>query len=264
MTSRDTPGLHLPRSPLIFVLAQVRIAPVLSVEKKIPEIQERLRKNGFPKLNERKISIEQRLPDGSQQIQSVRQWEFINKANTCSALITHDALTYQTTRYDVFEQFIESFEEVLRVFGECMEPTLSQRLGLRYVDLVVPQEGKSLESYFSDRLRGFNVQDSDLREGFVSESICQTGPSTKFIHRYAEAVRGFGFPPDLLPLSLKIERPLQLKAPFGLLDLDHFSSAEEDFSYDSILRQFWSLHDHQTKAFRASVTNEALAEWEQP
>jgi len=261
MNPRSAPALHLPQSPLILVLAQVRIAPVLSVESKIPAIQEQLRKNGFPRINERELRMEKRHPDGTQEVETKRQWEFIDKDLTRSVLIDQDSLTYQVTHYKLFEQFAEAFGAILDVFSNGMEPTLTQRIGLRYVDLITPAPGKSLERYLSSSLRGFSVQEGDTREGFVSESVSQTGSNTKFIHRYAEAIRGYGFPPDLQPLTLSIPRELRQKSPFGLLDLDHILTAEEDFSTDSIHAHFWHLHDHHTKAFRASVTPDALDEW---
>ena len=45
---RTHPPLRLPGSPLIYVVAQVNISAVVAIERYVPEIQERLRKSGFP------------------------------------------------------------------------------------------------------------------------------------------------------------------------------------------------------------------------
>ena len=76
-----------------------------------------------------------------------------------------------------------------------------------------------------------------------------------------EADRGFGFPLDLLPITLDFERDLNLQSAFGLLDMDHFIRLDEDFSVKKIAENLSALHDHHRKAFEASVTPEALKEW---
>lgn len=265
MNHRAAPPLKLHRSPLIFVLAQVKITPVLDIETKIPTLQEAFRKQSFPRLAERKIETTVRGPDGqSIQKETRRQWEFIDKEKRASVLVDGEGLTYQVTRYDVFETFMESMASALRIFAECVEPVLVLRTGLRYVDLVVPSEGKEIHFYFNDGLRGFKIHETDERKAFFSESVCRTGPDSNFIHRYVEADVGFGFPPDLLPMQLEFPRDPRMKSPFGLLDLDHFSTLEADFTVDEVVARFFALHEHQTKAFEASVTLAALEEWKQP
>ena len=54
-----------------------------------------------------------------------------------------------------------------------------------------------------------------------------------------------------------------MKSPFSLLDLDHFSTREFEFSVEEVNACFSALHIHQTKAFEASVTTDALEEWKQ-
>ncbi len=264
MNPRSVPPLKLPKSPLIFVLAQVKISPVLGMESKIPALQEAYRKQGFPRLAERKIETTVRGSEGQTvQKETRRQWEFINKDKRASVLVDSEGLNYQVTKYDVFESFMASIESVLQVFSDTVEPTLVLRTGLRYVDLVIPAEGKDIHVYFNASLRGFKIHDTDQRKAFFTESVCQTGSDSTFVHRYVEADAGFGFPPDLLPMQLEFPRNPRMTSPFGLLDMDHFSMNEADFSTEEVVSRFFDLHEHQTVAFEASVTAEALEEWKQ-
>lgn len=261
MSERRKPALHLPKSPLIFVLSQVRIAPVLAMEEKIPEIQDSLRKNGFPRLSLREIEIKKRDAGGKTEIERRKQWEFVDKEMRKSVLIDTDFIVFQVTRYRVFEDFLKEFKAILDVFAYHAEPSLVERIGLRYIDLVTPSANKDLASYLSPSLRGFSIQEEDTREAFRSESVTQTGAHSRFMHRYWEANKGLGFPPDLLPVSLRFDRALDLQSPFGLLDMDHFMHVDDDFIVQDIVDKLWSLHDHQTKAFAASVTEPAMEEW---
>lgn len=261
MSERQTPALHLPKSPLIFVLAQVRIAPVLSMEAKIPAIQDSLRKNGFPRLSVREIEITKREASGKTEVETRKQWEFIDKEKRASVLIDTEFIVFQVTQYKLFEDYLSALKEILDLFAYHAEPSLVERIGLRYVDLVTPSGDQKLESYLSPSLRGFSIQDGEAREAFRCESVTQTGDNSRFIHRYMEANHGLGFPPDLLPIALSFNREINLKSPFGLLDMDHFMHVDSDFSVQTIIDNLWTLHDHQTKAFTASVTDAALKEW---
>ncbi len=265
MSHRSLPPLKLPHLPLIFVLAQVRISPVLEIEAKIPAIQEALRKSGYPLLSRRKVHTATFGPDAqTQSMQTKEQWEFLNKEKRASLLVDAEGLTFQVTRYDGFNTFLAGFRSALEVFARLVEPNLIQRVGLRYVDLVLPTEGKELSSYFSAELRGFKIQDSDNRKAFFSETVCQTGENRTFVHRYSEAEAGLGFPPDLLPVNLTFPTNIQVNSPFGLLDLDHFLIQDEDFSVEAAITQLEELHTHHRKAFETSVTDTAIEEWKQP
>jgi len=261
MNERLTPALHLPKSPLIFVLGQVRIEPVLNMEAKIPAIQDSLRKNGFPRLSLREIEITKREPSGKTEVETRKQWEFIDKEKRTSVLIDTNFIVYQVAEYKVFEDFIARFKQILDLFNFHAEPALLQRIGLRYIDLIVPSSGRSLGEYLSPSLRGFTVQEDVARLAFRSESVTQTNHHSRFVHRYSEANRGFGFPEDLHPVSLAFERNLNLDSPFGLLDMDHFCHLDEDFQVAGVVDHLWSLHEHHAKAFEASVTQTAMEEW---
>lgn len=263
MRPLNRPAVHYPRSPLVFVLAQVRISPVLAMESKIPAMQESLRKSGFPRLNVRDIEAIQHFPDGKYQIERNRQWEFINAGRTASVLVDQNFLIYQVTQYQLFEDFVETMRNALQVLEEFAEPGIMSRIGLRYVDLVTPAEGKSLEHYFAAGLRGFRLPGDVPRERFRAESISATDKNMMFIHRYLEATRGVGLPEDLQPLTLNPSRSLAMKSLFGLLDMDHVMDVDEPFSTEAAVRHLWALHHHQKIAFEASVTPEALAEWKE-
>ena len=237
----------------------------MAIEEKIPKIQDALRKKGYPRLNIRNIQNSVQDAQGQQQkVEFRHQWEFVDKESRASILIDAGGITYQVTKYDVFETLISAFEEALDVFTQYVEPDLVMRIGIRYVDLVIPKEGKQIRDYFSSSLRGFQFHESVERDAFFTETVCKTGSNSKFIHRYVEALKGFAFPPDLLPVSLTFPRDPKMSSSFGLLDLDHFMMLDEDFSVKGAISHLHELHAHQTNAFKASVTPEAIDEWKLP
>ncbi|MCC5844921.1 MAG: TIGR04255 family protein [Verrucomicrobia bacterium] len=265
MSDRIHPPLKLPRSPLIFVLAQVRFPESLGIKERIPVIQDALRKLGYLKVNQREIIQTRRDSQNnviSKQIHN--QWEFIDRAGTQSVLVDPRFVNVNASEYDVFEAFQKCVAKVLGVVASCIEPGLIERLGLRYVDLISPCEGHGMVDYVDPALRGFQIDPDKDREAYYIETITKTGEHKRFIHRYTETERGLGFPPDLLPSGLRLRQDPRRDSVFGLLDMDHILTQELNVEPDSILEAFTDLHAHHIKAFKRSVTQGALDEWSQP
>jgi uncharacterized protein (TIGR04255 family) len=263
MTMRTEPALNLPRSPLIFVLAQVRFSPVLTMKEKIPAIQDAMRKQGYPGFATRRIEVETFAPGASAPTkeEAREQWEFLNKDRTSSILVDQESVVLQTTRYPAFEDYLEKLTIALNTIQEHAEPSLMLRLGLRYVDLVSPIELNDLSYYVKPELRGMPFSDLGEKRAMMCESIVETDKRSKLVVRYVEGVSGFAFPPDLLPMSLAFTRNPVQKSRFGLLDFDHFTEQSMDYNVETGLSQAWLLHGVLEKAFKASVTPAALKEW---
>ena len=263
MNYRTQPPLALPRSPLIFVLAQVRISPVLTMEDKIPAIQEALRKQGFPRFQTRTIEETKMLGNAPVEIQKRKQWEFIDRETTTSVLVDQESIVLQTTRYPSFEFYLERLAVALRVVNDAAEPAEMLRLGLRYVDLVIPEGNRTLAYYIKPELLGSSFEAIGKRKAFMCESLLNTGEHSKLVVRYVEGTGGFAFPPDLLPMTLAFRRNPVMKSTFGMLDFDHFMEKPTDFSLEVIMEQSWKLHGVLEAVFKTSVTSDGLSEWGQ-
>lgn len=233
------------------------------MEERIAEFQDSLRKMGYPRLTAREIETTTSDSSGNRKINSRKQWEFTDKDHTASVVIDCDFIVYQVTDYTTFENYLVKLLEVLEVFESVAEPDLIQRVGLRYIDLITPSEGKNLDYYLGDRLDGLYIKPHEHEEAFRAESITQTGEESKFLHRFYRAPKGFAFPSDLLPTTLKFKRQLHLESPFGLLDLDHYITVDEDYSVESLRNYLCFLHERQSEAFEDSVSESAIDEWKE-
>lgn len=264
MSSRKHPPLKLTDSPLIFVLAQVRFPQLLSIKERIPAFQDTLRKLGYLKLNQREVTQVKRDPQNNIVAkESYNQWEFIDKEGTHSVLVDPRFINVNTSKYEVFEDFVVRIERVFEVMASCIEPGLIEHLGLRFVDLIVPSKGRSMADYVDQNLRGFQVDPDEDRQAFYMETVTRTGEDKRFIHRYTETQKGLGFPPDLIPSGLKLLKNPRIETTFGLLDMDHMLTRELDVEPEGMVDAFWDLHRHHEDAFRRSVTDSAIEEWRQ-
>lgn len=262
MRTRALAPLKLTKSPLVIVLGQVRISPVLQMETYIPQIQERLRHKGYPVFRPSKIQEFNILPDGKAQVASTDRWIFAEKDRRTAVVIAPDFVVLETSRYDVFDAFSDSFEVALREVGEVVGVALAERIGLRYIDLIRPAEGESLAEYLNAGLKGLSA--AELETDGLLHRYEATGKTKagQLVVRLFQTAQGVVLPPDLVPGDIELAQ-IQL-APnerVSILDIDHFSVTQRDYEPAKLMDDMWALHDASDKAFRAAVTPRALERW---
>lgn len=262
---RNLDPLFLPHSPLVFTLGIVQFDPVLAIEKYIPEIQEALRKNGFPKLRERRIQ-RQLLKVGSDEsqrieIKAVKQWEFHDIENQTSILVDQETLGVQTTHYSTYEEFKKLLELGLKTVGELMSVSGILRCGLRYIDAIDQPEQGGMSAWVKDELLGLKKLDGFERLNNHSSTQLESTDGSKLVVKATFARQGIVLPPDLLPCDLSFKHKPFREKPFLLLDLDHYSEKEFAYKLEAALKELENLHGGLDEAFRSSVTPNALEQW---
>lgn len=259
---RTLPALRLSKSPLVFVIGQVRFETILAIDKVIPEIQDELRLVGFTGYSERIIEVSRTAPDGTQTGERVSQWELVHNDKRRSLLVDRGSITCQATDYSSYENFAETLRTGLEVVERLAKPQQGLRVGLRYVDLIEPIDGKTLDWYVNRQLLGISLGQFGERLGQSTESLISVGEHRRLVARYTEAAQGLAFPVDLFPVGVEFRRPVHLSTRFALLDTDHFDLATFAFSSGDALERIAGLHDTLDQVFRELVTQNALKEWQ--
>jgi len=260
---RTLPPLRLTKTPLIFVLAQVRVTPITQIERFLPLIQESLRHQGFPNLVKRKFRIEVPGSDGQLTSEERVQWEYINSTHTCSILVDDGSLVLQTTAYDSGEEFLKKLALALDAFVTNAQPTQLLRVGLRYVDLITPAGDLGISELVDPALRAAPPLLPGEPATRIWEHLRLTSAHTRLLVRYTEAQSGLAFPPDIGPfISLRLAQSPEQKTPFGLLDTDHFDEEVSDFASPLVLERMANLHDILDQSFRQLVSKAALELWQ--
>lgn len=171
-------------------------------------------------------------------------------------------MTYTTSLYQDSQHFLAEWRSMLDCL--CAAGGVKvQRLGLRYVDFIIPTAGKAPEDYF--------------KEGFgqlphVFEEIARTA----FIrHEYPRGANGVmrvqferGFAKPSLPPDLNgsVAPPLVLlnkytEGPSAVLDIDNWRVDSRRLQAAEIAGEFQLLRDDICEAFRRIITTEAETEW---
>jgi len=259
---RKQPTLKLERSPLIFVLTQVRFSPQLKMEKYVPDIQEMLAKQGFPR-NKKEV-VQQFSFDGVEpKGERDTRWVFSSRNLREAVVLSSTFLVYETSDYDVFETFTRRFGPILDLVGNTVGIEFAEQIGLRYVDLIRPANGKIATDFLRENVRGLSQHDlgaTSARHQFITQA--RTDYGDLFVRSFDNAGPNM-MPPDLVSTHLKLKvDPEDLKnESYRILDIDHITRGDFDFDAAGIIEILEKLHDFTSKAFQAAVTDEAIEFW---
>ena len=257
---RSRPPLHLSRTPLIYVVTQVRFSPVMSIEKYIPDIQEKLR-HKYPWFNQSKVQEFVFQAQGPPNVTFSDRYEFLQGDKRTGVVLMSNSAALHTNKYSNYEVFQEEFAECLSVIHENVGIGFVERIGLRYVDLVKLDPNETWADYINPGLLGLDAATVGV-EQWSSQFRCigKTEAGTLSV-RYSQSKQPL--PPDLMPVTLHYEKePLEPKEVGTILDFDHYSEQTRDFQVEAVVSAIGELHDNLDQAFRSAVTRAALKKWE--
>ena len=261
----------LSAQPLVLVLCQVRFSPVRQMERYIPAIQDTFRRTGFPIERAGKVHQVTFGPGGSAPVQTVEQqrWEYRNRDETWSVLVTEDNVVLQTTAYTRFEEFAERLLlAVNTVLSESEHDGFGvvQRVGLRYIDVVRPSAGNGFRFYLRPGLHG--VPDEVFKPGrhllhveSRGETMIGRQPGTMVV-RIVQNDQGHPLPPDLMAAAPKYSSRAEPGELVTLIDMDHYVEGTFDPDSEWVVARAYEMHDHIVETFHDHVvTRDAIEVW---
>jgi uncharacterized protein (TIGR04255 family) len=264
-------GRKMKSAPVYFTIAQVRFNPILALDSYAAQIQEKLRKEGFPDVQKGflatlnlNLSLAAPIDESAPQLPLARTVRFMfgNMERTSAFILDPSALSFQTTNYDVFETFSADFLKGLQAVEEAVKLSYMDRIGLRYLDAVYPKSGETLRDYLGESVLGLAEKLPDSVVQAFSETLIKVD-SVNVRSRVVIQAGELGFPPDLQPMTLNLpDRFRELKGHHAIIDTDGWYDSRETFNLERIRAQLIKIHEGIEKTFRASVTDTALKVWE--
>ena len=261
----------LSAQPLVLVLCHLRFSPVRQMNRYTPAIQDAFRRTGFPIERAGKVRQVTFGPGDSAPVQMVEQqrWEYRNREETWSVLVTEDSVILQTTAYTRFERFADRLQlAVGTVLTESEQAQFGvvHRVGLRYINMVRPSAGKRFRFYLRRGLHG--VRDEVFQPGrhlLHVESRGQTvvsGHPGTMIVRIVQNDQGHSLPPDLMAAAPKYSPRAGPGELLTLIDMDHYVEGTFDPDSEWVVASAYEMHDHIVETFHDHVvTREAIEEW---
>lgn len=259
-------GKPLKNPPVYFTVAQARFNVLLKLADYLPSVQESLRKVGYPAFTHHSATALQiNLQDGQPVPQTVpyEQYLFANAAQTHCFVLSPDALTFQSTDYGTFESFSEGFLKGLSLVHETVTLAFTERVGLRYLDHILPKEGEALELYLAPQVQGMGARLGGQPLHSYSETLCAFG-HLQLRSRVLIQDGGLLFPPDLLPQGMAVQpKFLETQGRHAVLDTDGYVQGRRLFELDGVERQLSDIHKVIFAAFVATVTDHARNVWDE-
>jgi uncharacterized protein (TIGR04255 family) len=264
-------GKRMKNAPVYFTIAQVRHNPVLRLGAYADEIQDRMRKAGYPdfkKAMSMAFSLMGQDTDGQQPglptLEKVERLMFFSSDNTRGFIVEQNAFSFHTTEYDTFETFSEEFVKGLSIVHECIALAHTERIGLRYLDAIIPPTGEDgLAEFLTPGVLGLSRVLSD--EMKVSHTMTEThfrGQGCAVLARTIIQDGPLGFPMDLQPVGMRLpDRFLKVNGVHAIVDTDAFIEGRSVLDIDDIKKQLVTLREGIDVAFNAIVTKNALDAW---
>lgn len=233
----------------------------------MPQIQEQLRRAGYPGFRQDVLQEIQVKDEGALASRRNVRWMFLDGSEQSAVVLTTEFVLFETGEYTCFEDFSGALQDVLQVVMREAEPELCERIGLRFINRIVPDEGDALSAYLVEGLRGISgdqLSCGDLKVDKTfgkTETRMQTLPGAHLVIRTHEKPPGdtslpIGIADDDVRLSME---PSERNTLF--LDIDHFISSRRPFEIDSMIQDAWRLHSYAELAFRCSAAEQAMTAW---
>ena len=262
-------GEPLKSPPVYATVAQVRFNPVLKLADFLPDIQEGMRRTGFPAYQRHdtvaiELSVSQEGRPTPQTVVRPR-FAFGNVQKTHSFILDIDALTLQSTDYGRFEAFSGVFMQGLALVHEAVTLNFTDRIGLRYLDRVFPVGGDELAQYLAPEALGLSAKLASRLGGRPQQSyletICEVG-TYKLRSRVVVQGGGLAFPPDMVLGDLLVSKRLaEYEGLHAIIDNDGFFEARESYSPESVAAHLDGIHTIIGDTFNEIITDHARRVW---
>ena len=258
---------QLPNAPLIYVLAQVRFTHIPRMDKRWEDFHAKVFES-YPKADPERIE-QITFKDGQPTVgDTIQRWHMLNKNRTTGIILDAGMLIFHTTDYQTSNVFLSELQNILNTFRDTFpEKGVSvSRLGLRYVDLLVQEEGLSVDQQVIPTLR--LPTPADIGEAIRMDQLVtyRTPMGGTMLIRHRQSTSPDVLPADVFPNKLEPAPRLKREHPdnaiVGLLDYDHFFEQEQSFDIESITTNFRQLRDVSSAAFKATTTPKARTVWE--
>lgn len=262
-------GKKLKNAPVYYTVVQVQFNPILSLEGFIPAIQAKMRDAHFPDFRQ---ELFQRfvLPFGNPESGQLAapsmtpqsRYVFGDIEGRQLFLLETNTLSFQSTAYNTFETFSETFLKGLGTLHDILHLDFIDRLGLRYLDAVQPnQENETLRDFLVPEVLGHALRDGAQLQFSMSETTATTAAG-QLISRVLIRNGHIGLPGELSALAPTIDaRFTRHEGLHAIVDTDAFILHRDKFDIAAMTDKLAALHEDIKQAFEATVTPHALATW---
>ncbi len=250
--------VHLPRTPLVKVIAQVRFPPILTIRNpdSVAVFQEALR-DTYPNLSEDRVQNVDLTIGQQAKVSEELIWRLADRGQQplwrVSLAVGFVAL--ETTAYQSRGDFLERLDGVVAALDQAFHPADVNRLGLRYIDRLktdaVERVGNLIQPEILGILRSaadlpLTLGDATVRLVTEAQFVAKEGLIQA---RWAKLPTNTTYDPSNLE---------PINEPSWVLDLDMFTRQPQPFVRESLKQTAKGFAERLYAVFREMVTDEFL------
>lgn len=258
---------QLPSAPLIYVLAQIVFTRIPKVGSLWEDFHQRLF-NIYPE-SEVEHFAQFSLKNEGPEVSKETRWHLLSRDRSKGLIFSANTLILHTTSYTTSKDFFDDLAAALKILIDVIPKAIKvNRLGLRYIDLLLPQHGLEVDQQVVDHLRMVSLDQIHCKPvRFERVANYATPIGGELIFRHIQTTGMDVLPGDLFPNKLKpaplLATPKPTKSIVGLLDFDHFLQEDMHLETEAVIEKFRDLQKTTSAAFRTVTTSAATQAWQE-
>ena len=247
--------------PLAYVVAELVVSPYYSMGNAIPGLQDKLR-NTYPRTVEaQELLIENNKPS------TQPLWRLLSGDQKHGVQLGTRAVSLHATSYLHSGDFLTRWSEILDAIATAKLGAFVERVGLRYVDIIVPAEERAPADYLEERLQGVTPEGAAVTGSMWAAGFLYDGCVVN-LRTAAPAPKGLLLPPDFnaLPLNkprvmLEAEARVKDDKPIGFIDTDCVKEIQRVFSAAELVDVYTGMQKLTSRAFKAVLSPVGKEKW---
>ena len=277
----------LEKAPLVYALVQLKTSAIPNLAEKINPIHEKLMEldliDKVPDTLKRfNFNVSQQGDTSSTKVTELERFLFFNKGRTQCLQISPYDITLKLTHYETSIEMMDLFRSILEICNSVIsgfQKLQVDRIGIRYVDVLIPLAKSNIDDYLKDGLLDSFVGEVSWAEpgSIRSERInyIKTNIGTlRAALSESKMVKGRVrlLPPDLSePENIALNPVIQAhwndlgNKSYAILDTDHFIEYQQeqriDLDINTVLETVKSLKTANSDIFWKILTQKALKDY---
>ncbi len=249
------------KAPLAYVLAEVRTETLADLKSYQPDLAAAFRAQ-FPIQRTLVTARIIASSEGAPTLEPSQEgaWELATPDNRVALILRPQGFVLHATTYKDHREFLGRFQEALTIIASKVPSIFVNRIGLRYVDFVIPNFGEIPEDYVDRRLNPHIEINSATGPAMAMSLTAYPMAQGRLTLRY---IRGAGqpqLPPDLATIALD-KSPLMDVAGIApdqataIVDIDRTRdfATRELLNPSSLRQEFQRIRDEISNLFKQLI-----------
>lgn len=255
--------------PLAYVAAEIGISPHYSAAQYVPAIQQSLREIYPRTIEAAELTVDLGGVNAAPMPQPV--WHLLMADSSRGVFVGTRAIAMHATHYPDFPTFAGWMARMLEAIEASGLNPFVERIGLRYIDYILPSADHQPADYLASALRGVTPKGAGQAQSsmWIASFPFDNCTVSARIAASAPKLGNSVLPPNFSALPLAKPKPMieaeerfKQGLPFGFIDTDCAQLVGLPFNAQTLASKFATMHDYVSVTFKAFMSELAVKEWQ--